>query len=176
MNSDLLPIAGIILLLMYRLERLGTKTPMENPKARVHYAVCGLDPDDPRDRADGLLHLARQFLTVGKSSPDTCDFAKYFNVYHAIEAALKSHLSRSGMTDDELRSLGHDITAIVAEAEQRGFALQADEKTVLNGFECSVGTHDFEPSIAMRYLYFGSPSCPKFDNLVHVAEAILSRI
>jgi hypothetical protein len=147
---------------------------MKNPKARVHYAVCGLDPD--RDRADGLLHLARQFLTVGKSSPDTCAFAKYFNVYHAIEAALKSHLARSGMTDGELRVLGHDINAIVAEAEQRGFALDADEKTVLDGFECSVGTRDFEPSITMRYLYFGSPSCPNFDNLVYVAEAILSRV
>jgi hypothetical protein len=142
----------------------------------VHYAEYGRDLDAPETRAESLLHLAKQFLTVGKSSPDTCDFVKYFNVYHAIEAALKSYLARSGMTDRELQRLKHNIKAIAAEAEQRGFALNADEKIVLNGFECSVGKRDFEPSIAMRYLYFGSPSCPTFDNLMYVAEAILSRV
>jgi hypothetical protein len=80
------------------------------------------------------------------------------------------------MIDDELRDLGHDIKAIAAKAEQRGFALDADEKTVLSGFDCSVAGRDFDPSIAMRYFYFGSPSCPRFDNLTCVAEAILSRV
>jgi hypothetical protein len=121
---------------------------MENPKARVHYAVCGRDLDSPGDRADGLVLLARQFLTVGKTAPETCDFAKYFNVYHAIEAALKSYLARSGMTEVELQNLKHNIKAITAKAEQLGFALHADEKTVLKGFECSVGQRDFDPSIA----------------------------
>jgi hypothetical protein len=149
---------------------------MENPKARVHYAVCGRDLDSPADRADGLALLARQFLTVGRLAPETCDFAKYFNLYHAIEAALKSYLARSGMSEDALQRLGHDINAIAAKAEQIGFAMRADEKTVLRGFECSVGARDRYPSIAMRYLYFGSPSCPTLGNLTYVAEAILNRV
>jgi hypothetical protein len=148
---------------------------MENPNAPVHYAVFGRRVDAPEDRAEGLLHIAKQFLTVGKSSPDTCDFAKYFSVYHAIEAALKAYLARSGMTDHELRDLGHEIKRIAAEAEQRGFTLHPDEKTVINGFEASVGTREVPPSVAMRYLYFGSPSCPTFENLTYVAEAIVSR-
>ena len=76
------------------------------------------------------------------------------------------------MTEHELQKLGHNIKTITAKAGQLGFALHADEKTVLHGFECS----DVDPSIAMRYLYFGSPSCPKLENLTHVAEAILRRV
>jgi hypothetical protein len=56
------------------------------------------------------------------------------------------------MTDGELRCLGHKFKAITEEAEQRGFTLHADEKMVLNAFECG----DLEPSVAMRYFYFGS--------------------
>ena len=107
---------------------------MDNPNARNHFLVAGRDPVSPADRADGLALLANEFLTVGKSAPDTCPFAKYFNVYHAIEAALKSYLARSGMTEHELQKLGHNIKTITAKAGQLGFALHADEKTVLHGF------------------------------------------
>src|SRR5262249_29250541 len=81
------------------------------------------------------------------------------------------YLARAGMTDRELRKLRHDIKVIATEAEQRGFTLHADEKMVLNAFECG----DLEPSVAMRYFYFGSPSCPTVENLTCVAEAIVSR-
>jgi hypothetical protein len=50
--------------------------------------------------------------------------------------------------------VAHDIKRVAAKTEQQGFTLHADEKTVLNGFE---------------------PSCPTFENLTHVAEAIVSR-
>jgi hypothetical protein len=150
---------------------------MKNPHARVHYAVCRPDLDTPVGRAEGLLCIAKEFLNVGKlASADTSTFARYFLLYHAIETALKAHLARSGMTDRELQGLGHDITGAAAEAEKRGFTLHANERKVLDGFECSVGKRDFEPSVAMRYLYFGSPSCPTFDNLTYVTEAIVSRV
>jgi hypothetical protein len=149
---------------------------MENPSARVHYAVCRPDLDTAEGRAEGLLYIAKEFLTVGKlPAPDTSGFAKYFLLYHAIETALKAYLARTGMTDRVLRDLRHDIKGIAAEAEQRGFTLHAEEKTVLNGFECSVEMRDLEPSVAMRYFYFGSPSCPTFENLTYVTEAIVSR-
>jgi hypothetical protein len=145
---------------------------MKNPKARVHFAVCRSDLDTPGARAEGLLNIANQCLTAGTSVPaNTCGWPKYFLLYHAVEAALKAYLARSGMADSELRDIGHDIKPLATEAEKRGFTLHADEKTVLNRFECS----NFDPSVAMRYEYFGSPSCPTFDNLVHVADAILSR-
>jgi hypothetical protein len=145
---------------------------MKNPKARVHFAVCGPDLDTPEGRADGLRNIAKQFLTAGNLLPgDTCGWPKYFLLYHAIETALKAHLARSGMIEAELQDLGHDIKRVATKAEQQGFALRADEKTVLNAFECDSLT----PSVAMRYEYFGSPSCPTFDNLAHVADAIVSR-
>jgi len=145
---------------------------MENPSARHHYLVAGADLDTAEGRAKGLSHIAEDFLTVGKlPAPDTSGFPTYFLLYHAIEAALKSYLARTGMTDRELRKLRHDIKVIAAEAEQRGFTLHADEKMVLNAFECG----DLEPSVAMRYFYFGSPSCPTVENLTCVAEAIVSR-
>jgi hypothetical protein len=100
----------------------------------------------------------------------TCDWPKYFLLYHAIEAALKAYLARRGLTDKKLQQLGHDIKRVAAKTEQQGFTLHADEKTVLNGFEGG----DL-PSVEMRYEYFGSPSCPTFENLTHVAEAIVSR-
>jgi hypothetical protein len=144
---------------------------VKNPKARVLFAVAGLDPDTPEGRAAGLLHIAKEFLSVGNLASDTYSFAKYFLVYHAIETALKAYLARSGMTERKLEKLGHDIMRITAKAERRGFTLRADEKTVLNAFECS----NFKPSVAMRYKYFGSPSCPTFENLMYVADAIVSR-
>jgi hypothetical protein len=81
------------------------------------------------------------------------------------------------MTDRELRNrnLGHDIKAIAAEAERRGFTLHADEWMVLNAFECRDLDRDLHPSEAMRYFYFGSPSCRTVENLRCVAEAIVSR-
>jgi hypothetical protein len=145
---------------------------MENPSARVHYAVSGPDLDTAEGLAKGLSHIAKDFLTVGKlPAPDTSGFPTYFLLYHAIETALKAYLASTGMTNRELQSLGHDIKAIAAEAEQRGFTLHADEKMVLNAFECD----DLDPSIAMRYFYFGSPSCPTVENLTCVAEAIVNR-
>src|SRR6266566_3442988 len=147
---------------------------MKNPSARVHYAVCRSDLDTAEGRAQGLLCIAKEFLALGRlPAPGTSGFGKYFLLYHAIEAALKAYLTRTGMTDRELRDLRHGIKAIATEAERRGFTLHADEKTVLNGFECSVGTRDLEPSEAMRYFYFASPSVPTFENLTHVTEAIV---
>ena len=143
---------------------------MKNPKARVHFAVCRSDLDTPGARAEGLLNIANQYLTAGTLVPaNTCGWPKYFLLYHAVEAALKAYLARSGMTDSELRDIGHDIKPLATEAEKRGFTLHTDEKTVLNRF---VVPHCYR---RVEIEYFGSPSCPTFDNLVHVADAILSR-
>jgi hypothetical protein len=63
---------------------------MENPSARHHYLVAGVDLDTAEARAKGLSHIAKDFLTVGKlPAPDTSGFPTYFLLYHAIEAALK---------------------------------------------------------------------------------------
>jgi hypothetical protein len=49
---------------------------MENPSARHHYMVAGVDLGTDEARAKGLSHIAKEFLTFGKlSAPDPTSLA-----------------------------------------------------------------------------------------------------
>ena len=80
-----------------------------------------------------LLALVGQYLTAYDHLPvdqgTMLFWPRYHALAHSVELVLKGFLARKGMTESQLKKLGHNIRPLLREATVRGLGPSTENST-----------------------------------------------
>lgn len=79
----------------------------------------------------GFFESAKAIMRIG--GPPVHFPALYVNFYYAVELSLKAYLSSRGRTRKQLRAIGHQLVALLAEATSAGLSCRDPRVSTLVG-------------------------------------------
>jgi len=126
------------------------------------------------------FHLyAQKFLEAAPPSSARYSPVPFYCVCRAIELALKSFLSARGIPVKKLKTLGHDLQALLQTASAQGIAdhcsfsdVEKAELLKANTYYSDKGFEYFQLRFAMRDV----PPLPNLDTLKSMTQSLLGSI
>lgn len=125
-----------------------------------------------------LLQLSKRFLTAARDlSQQGGEGWRYpvphYLAGHGLELALKAHLAHKGMTKRILKDLGHDLVAVLAQADVSVASLLTPQQVIAIGW--------FNPYYRGKELEYpaqttGLKSVPRASYFMEAAEKVMSHL
>jgi hypothetical protein len=152
--------------------------PLANPSYPLDSKVIFMSEltDDDRTTALGLFNYARSY---GASADNLLNAQlkvphphapTTFLYYHSIELYLKAYLRSQGLTVAQLRQVGHNISKLAEEVQQRGFVFDDEDKEVLQVMS------EADNIIRSRYIQTGAFTRPEGEALSRTCTALDQKV
>jgi HEPN domain-containing protein len=113
---------------------------------------------------------AARHLASGEVGSTHPEMPVRFNYYHAIELLLKSFLVLHGYDEDRLRSIGHRVKNLAAEAAGKGLHFDDEDEDVIDLMA------EGSTVIDARYLRVGAFQWPALEALERTAESLVDSV
>lgn len=120
----------------------------------------------------GILNLGISFLSAANALKDGSQYWPTYYLYgHAIELGLKSFLHYKGMTDKELRKIGHNLTEAWSKCSDLGLLeLICDYQQFQ---ECIFIMNDQYMEKGLEYHNNGNKRLPDFNQLNDAVQNVI---